>query len=135
MIQSLQKCSDREAKIYFSQSWQDVRKIKDLENQGLKTSKAYGLGRGLLKNTSSYNRFELRDETSGLKSGSKEKIQFQSGSMMSESRVKAYNNLPTRFTATNNNLQVKQRTTSKPNVSYSNYTNESNQRRQNALKS
>lgn len=32
MIESLQKCSDREAKIYFSQSWQDVRKIKDLEN-------------------------------------------------------------------------------------------------------
>ena len=32
MAESLQKCSDREAKIYFSHSWRDVRKVKDLES-------------------------------------------------------------------------------------------------------
>lgn len=72
MIESLQKCSDREAKIYFSQSWQDIRKIKDLESDNFKSSKALNLNRTLLKNTASYNRFDLKDDTN-IKSASKEK--------------------------------------------------------------
>lgn len=39
------------------------------------------MNRPLLKNTSSYNRFELKDET-GFKSGSKDKNDFQSSAMM-----------------------------------------------------
>ncbi len=95
MIESLQKCSDKEAKIYFVQSWQDVKKIKDLENDNLKTSKAYNLNRALLKNSSSYNRMEHKEE--GFKSISKEKDFNNNTSMLTESRVKAYSNLPTRF--------------------------------------
>lgn len=124
MIESLQKCSDREAKIYFSQSWQDIRKIKDLESDNFKSSKALNLNRTLLKNTASYNRFDLKDDTN-IKSASKEK-QFQHGTVMAQSRVKAYNNLPNRYT----NQQSR-----KPSVSYNIYANESNQRRENALKS
>lgn len=72
MIESLQKCSDREAKIYFSQSWKDIRKIKDLEPENFKSSKALNLNRTLLKNTASYNRLDLKDDTN-IKSASKEK--------------------------------------------------------------
>jgi hypothetical protein len=58
-VESLQKCSDREAKIYFSHSWRDVKKIKDLENENMKSSKALlGLNRGGLLKNSSFNRLQ-----------------------------------------------------------------------------
>jgi hypothetical protein len=56
MIESLQKCSDREAKIYFTQTWQDTKKIKELDSENLKSSKAYNLNKAMIKNSSSYSK-------------------------------------------------------------------------------
>lgn len=81
----------------------------------------------MLKN-SSFNRFGDKDE--GIKSVSKDKD--LNGNSMSESRVKAYNNLPTRFGG-QSAMEARERV--KTNATYNNYNNESNQRRENALKS
>ncbi len=128
MIESLQKCSDREAKIYFTQTWQDTKKIKELDSENLKSSKAYNLNKAMIKNSSSYSKLQQRDE--GFRSTSKDR-QITLGSLMNESRVKAYNNLPSRYPSN------QQETINKPrvNVAYSAYNTENSQRRQNALKS
>ena len=59
VVESLQKCSDREAKIYFSHSWRELKKIRDLDNDNMKSSKALlNLNRSVLSKNSSFKRLQ-----------------------------------------------------------------------------
>lgn len=126
MIETLQKCSDRDAKIYFTQFWQDIKKLKDLDSE-YKIFKTYSQSRPLNKTTSSYSKLQQKEDI--YKSTEKDKQ--INPTLLTESKVKAFHNSSTKIANGHESSIGKHRL----NIAYSSYNTENSQRRENALKS